>query len=907
MHGNSYEYLEELLAGEGDIERALANLPERYAESHAGAVPPEGAEFRQGRVDSLLWAYRDIGYLYANLNPLGRAYFREFSRLPEFQEETYHRLVPEEFGLTAADLDAPFYGGRYVGGPLPLREILKRFTRTYCSSVGVEFLHIRNKKIRAWLIGKIESSGNTTLLSREQRRTILDDLMKTEEMETFLHRTFLGQKRFSIQGADSLIPALHYLADSAHRFGIEEIVLGTSHRGRLSILNQILDQSPEDIFYMFEENFVPGVRGGSGDVRYHIGYAARHVNEDGTSVNITLLPNSSHLESVDAVVEGNARGLQDKMRDWRGERVMPVLLHGDASFSAQGVVAETFNLSMLKGYTTGGTIHIVVNNQIGYTTSPEGGRSGLHPTDIAKMIPVPIFHVNGDDPEAVLHVMRLALEYRREFHRDVVVDMYCYRRYGHNEGDEPSFTQPHMYELIKDHKGVTALYLERCIESGIVAEGEFSRMRAEYRGALAAALDDERRNKADTAADPGFVSVEPASGYGTAVDETILREQAGILTAVPPEFDIHPRLGKIIENNRTRFREEGLLDWGMAEALAFGTLLAEGVPIRLSGQDSERGTFSQRHLVWWEEEHENCCHYIPLAGLAREPAEFTVYNSPLSEYSVLGFEYGYALARRDALVIWEAQFGDFANGAQVMIDNYITAARAKWSVRNGLVMLLPHGYEGMGPEHSNAYLERYLSLCASENIRVAYPTTPAQYFHLLRLQKKNPDQRPLVVMTPKSLLRDPRAVSPIGDLSGGRFQRTIEDAPGLGIARLLFCTGKVYYDLLSGLEDGDRGGTGIVRVEQLYPFPEKEIGAALEKYAEATEYYWVQEEPRNRGAWRFIREHFDIHFPGIRLGYIGREASASPAAGSLRLHREEQQAIVAAATGGFKKAGGLKK
>ncbi len=896
MINNDFDYIEGLIADGRDIDSILDNRPERYAAVQRRGTFVEGMAYRQSRVDSLLWAYRDIGYLYADVNPLGESYSRQFSRIVEFQKESYHTLSLEEFGLSEADLDTEFFGGKFIGtGPMPLREILERFRRTYCSSIGVEFLHIQNRKIREWLIERIESSRNASIFPREQKLIVLTDLIKTEELEIMLHRTFIGKHRFSVQGADVVVPALHYLADSAHRYGIEEIVMGTSHRGRLPILNSILNLSPEEVFYLFEANFVPGVPGGSGDVKYHIGYCTKHVNDDGTMVNITLLPNSSHLESVDAVVEGDARGLQDRRGDHERKRIMPVILHGDASFSAQGVIAETFNLSQLRGYATGGTIHIVINNQVGFTTSPVMGRSGLNPTDIAKMMPVPIFHVNGDDPEALLHVMRLALEFRQNFHRDVVIDIYCYRRYGHNEGDEPSFTHPHMYDLIKSHESVASVYLKKCLAERIVTQDQADEIRAAYQKTLTAALSDERKMRAAQKHTRIIPGEEKDMKAVTAVEESLLEDLAKKITTVPLGFGIHPRLKRIIENNHKKFIEERNVDWGMAESLAFGSLLMEGVPVRLSGQDSERGTFSQRHLVWWDSEEKRGVHYVPLSNLAKDQAEFFVYDSPLSELSVMAFEYGYAIAREEALVMWEAQFGDFCNAAQVIIDNYLIAGRSKWNIRNGLVLLLPHGYEGLGPEHSSAHLERFLQLCAQDNIEVCNPTTAAQYFHLLRRHKKLRDQRPLIIMTPKSLLRHPLAASPLSELSGGAFHRVIEDESRENIERLLFCSGKIYYDLLEALNKNPGKPIGIVRVEMLYPFPQKEIEGALEKYKKIKSYCWVQEEPRNRGAWQFMAEQFGQYFPGIRLEYIGREASASPATGSLREHGEEQIAIVSTA------------
>ncbi len=895
MFANSLEYMETLLSGRGDTERILENRPEDYAVIPAAPGAADVREFKQGRVDSMVWAFRDIGFLYAGLNPLGEEYERDFTRLPEYREGSYHRLAPEEFGLSEEDLDTEFFGGRYIGpGPTPLREILDRLRKIYCSSVGVEFLHIQNKDIREWLIRRIEEGGNSTDFTREQKLRFLADLMGTEEMENALHKTFIGQKRFSVQGADAMIPALHYIADNASRHGIQELVIGASHRGRLSILNQILGKPPGDIFHLFEENVVPGVPGGSGDVKYHIGYCTRHVNDDGTSVSVTLLPNSSHLESVTPVAAGNARGLQDQAGDATGARIMPVILHGDASFAGQGVVAETFNLSRLPGYSTGGTIPIVVNNQIGFTTSSSRGHSGLNPTDIAKMLPVPVFHVNGDDIEAVVHVVRMAMEYRQAFHRDIVVDIVCYRRFGHNEGDEPSYTQPYMYELIKNHESAPSLYLKKCLGEGIISEQEARDMRDSIRKPLSVSFDREHGKT------PGNVPYGPgATGSrdedaDTAVEETVLRGLADRLTAIPSGFTVHRRLEKIILQVRDRFMKNSTFDWSLAESLAFGSLLLEGVPVRLSGQDSERGTFSQRHMVWWEEEREECCHYAPLESLEDEHADISILNSPLSEYSVLAFEYGYSIARRNALVIWEAQFGDFVNGAQIIVDNYIVPGRSKWDVKSALVLLLPHGYEGMGPEHSDAKLERFLLLCAEDSIRVCNVTTPAQYFHLLRRQMKLRDRRPLVVMTPKSLLRHPMSVSALEDISKGGFRRVITDAAP-EVRRLLFCSGKIYYDIAGAMTDEDREITGIVRLEQLYPFPEAEIREAVRNFGKVKSYFWVQEEPKNRGAWLYASGRFGEAVPEVTLNYIGREASASPATGSHSRHREEQEQVVSRA------------
>ncbi len=896
MFNNHLEYIEEILPPDDydALEEILENRAEWYATEDEVTTPVPDQVYRQSRLDSLLWAYRDIGHLHADLNPLGESYVKDFTRVAEFQEETHQSLRPEDFDLSEDDLDREFFPGKYMGrGRLPLREILDRFDKTYCSTVGIEFLHIQNRDIREWLLTRMEGSLNTTELSGERKIQALRDLIENEEFENFLHKSFIGQKRFSSQGADVVIPALHYLVDRAIEHRIEEIVMGTSHRGRLSILNQILHKKPGEIFQLFGEDLdtvVPGM----GDVKYHIGYCTAHENDNGGSIQITLLPNSSHLESVDAIVEGNARGLQDLRDDDDGRRTLPVLLHGDASFPAQGVVAETFNLSRLQGYSTGGTVHVVINNQIGFTTSTTKGRSGLNPTDIARMLPVPIFHVNGDDPEAVLHVMEMALDYRQTFHRDVVVDVFCYRKYGHNEGDEPSYTQPVMYSLIEEHKSPAEIYAEKCIESGLVTVETVETWRKEFKDSFSSTLD-RVKDKESEYWDEKQTEKKKTEEPDTSVEEKTLRKIIDIATTVPEELDLHRRLKRIIEKKRKSFDENSTVDWGLAETLAMGSLLLEKIPVRLSGQDSERGTFSHRHLVWWEVEKEDCCHYIPLSSLSIHQADFNVYNSPLSEYSVLAFEYGYAVARPDALVMWEAQFGDFVNGAQIIIDNYLIAAKTKWAVKNGLVLLLPHGYEGMGPEHSSAHMERFLLLCAEENMQVCNVSTPAQYFHLLRRQKKAASEIPLVIFTPKSLLRHQLALSPLKDFTGGRFRRIINRVNDSSITRLIFCTGKVYYDLLENSDEKTGSETGIVTIEQLYPFPKEELAGVIEKYGKVKEYLWVQEESRNRGAWYYMKDRFSEYFPEIYITYTGRTKSASPATGSPKQHNEEQQAIINAA------------
>jgi 2-oxoglutarate dehydrogenase E1 component len=922
MLNNSFDLLEEILSDGQALDNKAEDfhaLPpradgRRLDALRDGAARADGdirAEcsgeddpaYRQSRVDSLLWAYRDVGYLYADLNPLGESYSEEFTSLSQVKEKNFHRLGLEEFGLSDADLDAEFFAGGGLRATMPLRDILETFRRIYCGYIGVEFLHIQNKDMRQWLISRMEDSAYSPPLDEAQKRIILGDLVEAEELERFLQRTFIGQKRFSLEGSEAVIPALHFLLDGAAPRGIERIVMGASHRGRLSILSLIVGKPLEELLYLFEEGFTPGVFGGSDDVKYHIGYSSIHRNDDGSSVAISLAPNASHLESVGPIVEGRARGVQDRLGDSGGKRVLPVVIHGDAAIAGQGVVAETFNMSQLRGYGTGGSIHVVINNQIGFTTPSRDAHSNLNPTDIAKMNPVPVFHVNGDRPEEVVRVMRTALDFRQAFGSDVVVDIFCYRRLGHNEGDEPSFTHPFMYELIQAHPSAAAIYGAECVESGLVSAPELEKMRKDYAATLERALRRERAAPEAAAAPEGAVASEER-GDGpvadTRVDEETLSRLVEGVSAVPPGMRIHDKLKSIVAGKLKAFRERGVLDWSLAEAAAFGSLLLEGVSVRLSGEDSERGTFSQRHLVWWEAGERTSSFYVPLDNLAPGQKKLAVYDSPLSEFGVLGFEYGYAAEREDALVMWEAQFGDFSNGGQVVIDNYIIAAEAKWGTADGLVLLLPHGYEGQGPEHSSAHLERFLLLCAEGNIRVAYPTTPAQYFHLLRAQAKDPVKKPLIIMTPKSLLRHPAALSPLADFAASGFRPLLEDPSPPDEARaraVLFCSGKIYYELARKKKEDLRTDVDIVRIERLYPFPEAELEKLLAEQAAATSFSWVQEEPRNRGAWNFVRENFEASFPKLELRYVGRRASASPATGSHERHASEQSEILAAAFG----------
>ncbi|MGA2763653.1 MAG: 2-oxoglutarate dehydrogenase E1 component [Spirochaetia bacterium] len=869
-----------------------------------GAVAAESAlptdmAFKQSRVDSLLWGYRDVGYLYAHLNPLAPAEGEQKNYYAE-PAHTYEQLTLGEFGLSDSDLQTEFWAGSvFSRSKMKLADIIQALRETYCSTVAVEFLHIQNKPIRRWLIQEMESTRNRPSFGKEKKRTILEDLVTAEEFEHFMHTAFVGQKRFSLEGAESVIPALHHLVDSAPDMGIKEIIMGMTHRGRLTVLNRILNKPPMDLFREFEGIEDPGDFSSSGDVRYHLGFQMEHAHPDGRSVRVNLVANPSHLESVGPVVEGMARAVQRERGDVDRKEIVPLILHGDAAFSGQGIVEETFNLSTLRGYKTGGTIHVIINNQIGFTTSARDARSTFFPTDVAKMLPVPVFHVNGDDPEAVAYTMDLAMRFRQTFGRDVVIDVFCYRKYGHNEGDDPSFTHPLMYKIIERKKSQPVMYAERCIAGGIVSREEEQKMRLSFREYLKSALQEARTAEVEG---PVLTREPNAWVWGEKIPappEARLRLIAQKLTAIPSGFHVHAKLKRIIDEKAARLEKEGTVDWAFAESLAFGSLLLDGIPVRLSGQDSARGTFSQRHLVWWDTETLLPQPYTSLANLAPDQGRFSVYDSPLSEYSILGFEYGHSLGQPLALVIWEAQYGDFSNGGQVIIDNYVAAGEAKWGTISGIVLLLPHGFEGQGPEHSSAHLERLLMLCARDNIQVCNCTTPSQYFHLLRRQVKRSFRKPLIIMTPKSLLRHPKALSPLSDLSKAGFQEVLDDpARPAKPRRLLLCSGKIFYDLLKAREDSGESSTAVVRVEQLYPFPAEALKEVLEDYRSAKERVWVQEEPRNRGAWMFMRERFSRELPEVSLSYIGREEAASPATGSHQVHGREQEEILQSALGG---------
>ena len=853
-----------------------------------GAVASERAS-DQSKVVSLIFAYRNLGHLIADLDPLGD------------NLENHPLLELETFGLSQENLDQVYDTG-HLGGPkqATLREILDVLKDTYCRTIGVEYLHIQDTPIRRWFQEEMEPNRNRPAISREKKHRILGQLIDAELFESFTHGRYQGQKRFSLEGAESLIPALHQFIETAAETGAEEVVMGMAHRGRLNVLANILHKPYAMIFNEFEDNIRPDPYGGDGDVKYHRGFSSDYTTTSDAVIHISLTANPSHLEAVDPVVEGRTRAKQRSRNDTaERKKVLPVLIHGDAAFAGQGLVAETFNLSQLKGYATGGTVHIVVNNQIGFTTLPGEARSTRYPTDVAKMVEAPILHVNGDDPEAVVHVIDLALRFRQEFKRDVVVDMVCYRKHGHNEGDEPAFTQPLMYQKIQNRPSTRAIYQLRLEgshditleESEDLTNSLQQRLLEAFQSVKEACLLDERDGNAFAGIWSEFDHEHcfDCTETGVAYDE--LLKVAKALTTVPEGFALNRKVGRRLPDQLEVVESKGSVDWALGELLAFGTLLIEGTPVRLSGQDSMRGTFSHRHAAWFETKTQEI--YIPLNNIQPDQARFCVYNSMLSEAAVLGFDYGYSLVEPNMLVIWEAQFGDFANGAQVIIDQFISAAFDKWHRVSGLVMLLPHGYEGQGPEHSNAYLERYLMACAEENMQVCNLTTPAQLFHALRRQIMARFRRPLIIMSPKSLLRHKKAVSPLEDLIVGRFQEFLEDpiTPDKP-RRLVLCSGKVYYDLAAGREERGIDDVAIVRVEQFYPFNTKLFERVVAPYRGAAEVVWAQEETRNRGGWSFMMPRLLELFPDRKLKYVGRQSSASPATGSSSIHREQQAELV---------------
>jgi multifunctional 2-oxoglutarate metabolism enzyme len=847
------------------------------------AVPEPSIEVvKEAAVIQLINAYRVRGHLMADLDPLG-------------DEPAYNReLDPLTYGLTIWDLDRHFYTDSLAHAfgdrkQASLREMVDLLRQVYCGKMGAEYMYIQRPEEKIWLQNRMESPEHHYEIGKEEKLRIFDNILRAEEFEHFLDRRYIGQKRFSLEGAETTISVLAELANLCADSDSHEMVIGMAHRGRLNVLANIIGKPLGQIFSEFEGNIDPASAQGSGDVKYHLGASGVHHSPSGKEVVVSLAANPSHLEAVNPVVEGMVRAKQDRIGDTKRKRVLPVLVHGDAAFAGQGVVAETLNLSQLEGYTTGGTLHFVINNQIGFTTLPEDSRSTAYATDIARMVQAPIFHVNGDDPEATLKVLHLAFEYRQRFQRDVVIDMICYRRHGHNEGDDPAYTQPVMYRKIKEQPSAAALYGRHLTATKVISGQEAEAIRKKISDRLNAAFD------ANKAAGPWVlhpaIAPLPTNSSTSISRETLERVVDGI-TFLPSSFHIHPKLDGFVKKRRETLAKDGPVDWAFAEAIAFGSLVLEGVPVRLSGQDSGRGTFSQRHLAFYD--FEDGHRYIPLQHMAEgskeKQAPFNVIDSALSEFGVLGFDYGYSVADPQTLTLWEAQFGDFSNGAQIIIDQFVTTAEQKWSQRSGLVMLLPHGYEGQGPEHSSARMERFLLLCAEENIRVANCSTPAQYFHILRRQMST-ERKPLVLFTPKSLLRSPAAVSSFSELTGSAFRPVIGDTLDPSrVRKVVFCTGKVYYDLAAAREARKIEDVALVRIEELYPFPEQAVQNVLARYGAEVDLIWCQEEPRNMGAWRFV---FGF-FKGMNkvIHYAGRMKNASPAVGSAKRHAEEQKRLV---------------
>ncbi|MEU2387086.1 multifunctional oxoglutarate decarboxylase/oxoglutarate dehydrogenase thiamine pyrophosphate-binding subunit/dihydrolipoyllysine-residue succinyltransferase subunit [Streptomyces sp. NPDC012461] len=844
---------------------------------------------KAARVFELIHSYRVRGHVMADTDPL------------EYRQRKHPDLDITEHGLTLWDLEREFAVGGFAGKTLmKLRDILGVLRDSYCRTTGVEFMHIQDPKQRKWIQDRIERSH--TKPEREEQLRILRRLNAAEAFETFLQTKYVGQKRFSLEGGESVIPLLDAVLDSAAESRLDEVVIGMAHRGRLNVLANVVGKSYAQIFREFEGNLDPKSMHGSGDVKYHLGAEGTFIGLDGEQIKVSLVANPSHLEAVDPVLEGVARAKQDIINKGGTDfTVLPVALHGDAAFAGQGVVAETLNMSQLRGYRTGGTVHIVINNQVGFTAAPESSRSSMYATDVARMIEAPIFHVNGDDPEAVVRVARLAFEFRQAFNKDVVIDLICYRRRGHNESDNPAFTQPLMYDLIDKKRSVRKLYTESLIGRGDITLEEAEQALQDYQGQLEKVFTEVREATAQPATEPASdPQAEFPVSVNTAVSSEVVKRIAASQVNIPEHITVHPRLLPQLQRRATMV-EDGTIDWGMGETLAFGSLLLEGVPVRLAGQDSQRGTFGQRHAVIIDRSTGE--EYTPLQYLSEDQARLNVYNSLLSEYAAMGFEYGYSLARPDALVMWEAQFGDFVNGAQTVVDEFISSAEQKWAQTSGVVLLLPHGYEGQGPDHSSARPERFLQLCAQNNMTVAMPTSPSNYFHLLRWQVHNPHHKPLVVFTPKSMLRLKAAASKAEEFTSGQFRPVIGDdtVDPATVKKVVFCSGKVYYDLDAERKKRGATDTAIIRIERLYPLPGAELQAEIKKYPNAEKYLWAQEEPANQGAWPFIAlnliDHLDLAVGADvphdeRLRRISRPHSSSPAVGSAKRHQAEQEQLV---------------
>ena len=882
------------------------------AKAAEGGVSISDAQIQRAVLDSIralmiIRAHRIRGHLAADLDPLG---MRETSAHPE--------LDPASYGFTEADMDRPIFIDNVLGlQTASMRQILEIVRRTYCGTFALQYMHISDPEQASWLKERIEGYGKEIAFTQNGRKAILNKLVEAEGFEKFCHVKFMGTKRFGLDGGEALIPAMEQIIKRGGALGVRDIVIGMPHRGRLSVLANVMGKPYRAIFNEFQGgSFKPEDVDGSGDVKYHLGASSDRAF-DGNTVHLSLTANPSHLEAVNPVVLGKVRAKQDQMGDADRAKVLPILLHGDAAFAGQGVVAECFGLSGLKGHRTGGTIHIVVNNQIGFTTAPSYSRSSPYPTDIALMVEAPIFHVNGDDPEAVVHAAKVATEFRQKFHKDVVIDIFCYRRFGHNEGDEPMFTNPAMYTRIKRQKTTLQLYTERLVRDGLIPEGEIEDMKAAFQARLNEEFEtakDYKPNKADWLDGRWSHLDREGEDYtpgDTAIAPETLAEVGAALTRVPDGFDLHKTVGRQLEAKREMFATGKGFDWATAEALAFGSLLTEGFPVRLAGQDCTRGTFSQRHSAFIDQTTEE--RFYPLNHIREGQSRYEVIDSMLSEYAVLGFEYGFSLSEPNALVMWEAQFGDFANGAQIMFDQFINSGERKWLRMSGLVMLLPHGFEGQGPEHSSARLERFLQLSAEDNWIVANCTTPANYFHILRRQIHRSFRKPLVLMTPKSLLRHPMCISRAEEFTtGSTFHRVLWDdaekgnstlklQPDARIRRVVICSGKVYFDLLAERDAQGLDDVYLLRLEQFYPFPALSMVRELERFKQA-EIVWCQEEPKNQGGWSFVEPNLEwvltrIKARSTRATYAGRAASASPATGLASRHKAEQAALVAEALG----------
>jgi 2-oxoglutarate dehydrogenase E1 component len=872
-----------------------AALAAPIARAAGTGAPPDGGSEKQGAVSRLLQTTSNRGHLIARIDPLGL-----------MQRERPRVLDPAYVGLSDADLDTEFYTGSrngWIASRATLREILARLEQVYCGTIGAEFAHVSDTDERLWLQDEFQLGRMQQQFSAEERRNILGHLTAAEGLERYLHTRFVGQKRFSLEGGEALIPLLDELVQESGRGGVEEAIIAMAHRGRLNVLVNVLGKSPADLVSEFEGQSKPGA--GSGDVKYHKGFSA-DLRTPGGNVHVVLAFNPSHLEIVNPVAEGSVRARQERRADTRGEKVLPILVHGDAAFAGQGVVMETLQMSQTRGFGTGGSIHLVINNQVGFTTSElRDARSTAYCSDVAKMIEAPILHVNADDPEAVMFAGRFALRYRQKFRKDVVIDLVCYRRLGHNEADEPAATQPLMYQAIRRHRSVRTLYAEQLVAEGVLDTAGAEQLVEQYRQALEAGRHQLHPSlgmigNKYTVDWSRYQSLDAREAVRTAVPAAKLAALGRRILQYPEGFALHPRVAQVVVNRAKMLAGEIGMDWGCAEILAYASLLEEGVSVRISGQDSGRGTFFHRHAVLHDQNSERC--YIPLQHLADKQPQFTIIDSLLSEEAVLGFEYGYSSTSPDCLVIWEAQFGDFVNGAQVLVDQFISSGEAKWGRLCGLTLFLPHGYEGQGPEHSSARLERFLQLCAENNMQVCVPSTPAQMFHMLRRQMLRSLRKPLIVMTPKSLLRHELAVSTLSELSNGGFANLIDELdslPAAGVRRVVFCSGKVYFDLLQARRAEQRTDVAIVRIEQLYPFPAQEYAAVLARYPAAAELVWCQEEPQNQGAWFQIRHRLQELAGAARpIYYAGRAPAAAPATGLMRIHQIEQRQLVEAALSG---------